>query len=249
MKISPLLLLHICGAVVGLLSGSAALFLRKGSCWHRRTGNVFFISMLIMSGSASYLAIQKSQLINAIVGVLTFYMVATGWLTVMRKEGQAGLLEFGFLLVALADGAAASFFGWQAAHSATGVKDGYPALAYFIFGSFALLGSALDVRMFLRGGVSGALRIARHLWRMCFALLITVLSFFLGKQRLFPESVVKTHLNLLPIVIVAVSMIFWLCRVLFTNAYKQKTKKETQPAVPVFGYSAEAQPSAPNAKR
>jgi hypothetical protein len=35
MTYSPVLVLHICGAIVGLLSGSAALFFRKGSRLHR----------------------------------------------------------------------------------------------------------------------------------------------------------------------------------------------------------------------
>ena len=48
-----LLLLHVCGAVVGLLSGFAAMLVRKGSNWHGATGTVFFGSMLIMSSTAA----------------------------------------------------------------------------------------------------------------------------------------------------------------------------------------------------
>ncbi len=221
MPFSPVLTLHICGAIVGLLSGSAALSFRKGSRPHRTSGNVFFISMLVMSASASYMAVMKQQLINAIVGVLTFYMVATAWAAVKRKAGEIGAFEFGAMLVALADGAAALIFGLQAANSATGLRDGYPGVAYFIFGSVALLAAALDIRMLTRGGVAGAQRIARHLWRMCFAFLITVMSFFIGKQRLFPEAILRTHLNTVPVIIVAALMIFWLVRVRFTNVYKR----------------------------
>jgi hypothetical protein len=35
-----------------------------------------------------------------------------------------------------------------------------------------LLAAAGDLRMLLRGGLFGAQRIARHLWRMCFGLFI-----------------------------------------------------------------------------
>lgn len=217
----PILILHICGAIMGLLSGSVALFARKGSPLHRSSGNVFFISMLIMTAGAVYLALIKQQLINIIVGALTFYLVATGWATIMRKEGETGLFEFGALFLALADGTTALLFGWQATHGANGLKDGYPAAAYFIFGSVALFAASSDIRMLTRGGVSGGQRIARHLWRMCSAFFITVLSFFLGKQRLFPEVILKTHLNLVPILIVAVLMIYWLIRVRFANAYKK----------------------------
>ncbi len=60
-----------------------------------------------------------------------------------------------------------AIYGLEVANSQTGSKDGYPAGAYFIFGSVALLFAAGDVRMLVRGGISGAQRIARHLWRMC----------------------------------------------------------------------------------
>jgi hypothetical protein len=238
MRYSPILMVHIGAAIVGLLAGYPALFFRKGSRLHRSAGNVFFVSMLIMSGSGTYMAaFVKPNMGNVFGGVLTFYLVATGWLTVMRKPGEAGLIEFGLLLVALTQGAGGLIYGWEAANSASGLKDGYPAAMYFVFGALALLFAAWDVRMLVRGGVSGAQRIGRHLWRMCFALLIAAASFFLGKQQHFPEAVRGTWLLNAPIILVAASMIFWLIRVRFTNAYK-KAGKKAGPALPALGYSA-----------
>ena len=46
MTYSPLLIVHICGGILGVLSGGVALFVRKGSRLHRRAGNVFVIAML-----------------------------------------------------------------------------------------------------------------------------------------------------------------------------------------------------------
>ena len=51
----PILIIHICGGLVGLLSGVAALSFRKGSPRHRMAGNIFFISMLTMASTAAYL--------------------------------------------------------------------------------------------------------------------------------------------------------------------------------------------------
>jgi hypothetical protein len=229
MKYSPILTLHICAAIVGLLAGYPALFFRKGSRPHRSAGNVFFVSMLIMSGTGAYMAaFVKPNMGNVFGGVLTFYLVATGWLTVMRKERETGLVEFGLLLVALAQGAGGLLFGWEAASSATGLKDGYPAAMYFVFGSLALLFAAWDIRMFVRGGVSGAQRIGRHLWRMCFALLFAAGSFFLGKQQHFPEAIRGTWLPKAPVILVAACMIFWLIRVRFTKTHK-KMQRQTGP--------------------
>jgi hypothetical protein len=68
----------------------------------------------------------------------------------------------------------------------------------------------------------GTQRIARHLWRMCFALFIASASIFLARQQLFPALFRKTGalylLSFLPIIL----MIFWLIRVRFAKEYKDR---------------------------
>jgi hypothetical protein len=222
MKYSPLLILHISGAIVGLLPGTAALIFPKGSRPHRAAGNVFFISMLAMSGSGAYMAaFVKPNIGNVFGGVLTFYLVATGWLTVMRKVRQTGLLEFALLLVALAEGSGGLLLGWEAAYSASGLKEGYPPVLYYVFGSAGLLFAAFDVKMLVRGGVAGGQRLARHLCRMCVAFLIAALSFFLGKQQHFPETIRGSQFLNAPMVLIVVVMIYWLIRVRIATAYKK----------------------------
>lgn len=220
MSYSLLLIFHICGAIVGLLSGTAALIFRKGWRWHRTAGNVFFVSMLIMSASgAGIAAFIKPNMGNVFGGVVTFYLVATGWLTVLRKEGETGLVEIGLLLVALAAGGGGLTYGWEAAHSATGLKEGYPPAPYLVFGCLSLLSASLDIKMLARGGVSGASRIARHLWRMCVAFLIAALSFFLGKQQHFPRALRGSWLLNVPMILILIVMIYWLVRVRVTAAH------------------------------
>jgi uncharacterized membrane protein len=233
MTYSPVLIVHICAGIIGVLSGSTALAVRKGSRLHRRSGDVFVISMLSMAAAGAYTAFTKSQLTNVIAGVFTFYLVATAWLTVTRKEKETGRIEFGLLLVGLAAGASSLMFAWEAAHSATGLKAGDSAALYTVFGSAALLSVAGDIRMLIRGGVSGAQRLVRHLWRMCVALFIAAGSFFLGtasdpvlrrtglRARLFPDAIRQTHLPEVPVLIIVILTIFWVCRVEFTNAYRK----------------------------
>ena len=80
-------------------------------------------------------------------------------------------------------------------------------------GSVALIAAAGDIRMLVRGGISGTPRIARHLWRMCFGLFIASGSFFLGQQQVFPPAIRKQYilapLAILPLVL----LIYWLVRV------------------------------------
>lgn len=230
---SPLLILHISGGIGGLLSGAVAMIFRKGSSGHRAAGNVFFVAMLTMSGVGAYMAyFVKPNMGNVLGGVMTFYMVATGWLSARRRDGETGIFDWGALFVALMFGAIAGTFGVQAMNGPTGLKEGYPPAIYFIWGSVALLSAAGDIRMLTRGGVFfGTQRIVRHLWRMCLGLFIAAGSFFLGQQKVFPESLrglkVWYVLAFLPLAL----LIYWLLRVWFTNAFKQKVNGAERTAV------------------
>src|SRR5258706_4763167 len=227
----PLLALHIVAGTLGMLSGFVAVFLLKGSRRHALVGKVFVIAMLCLSASGVLRAIMKSQPGNVLGGALTCYLVATAWMTARRREGEPGLLDWGALLVALTVGAFEMTYGFEAATSRTGLKHGYPPGPYFSFGFVALLAAAGDVRMLMRRGISGTQRIARHLWRMCFALFVAAASIFLARQHLFPAFMRKTgalvFLSVLPLLL----MIFWLVRVRFANAYKQRWTRSISPLV------------------
>lgn len=222
MSFSPVLVFHISAGSLGLLSGTAAMSFRKGSDWHRVAGNFFVIAMLCLSASGAYLGFMKHQTLNGLQGVITFYLVATAWWTARRRDGETGIFDWGALIVPLAVGVGLAFYGLEAANSQAGSKGGYPAAAYFIFGSVALLFAAGDVRMLVRGGVSGSQRIARHLFRMCYALFTATASFFLGQPQVFPAALRKTNLLFIPAFLPLLLLIFWLFRVRFANAYKGK---------------------------
>jgi hypothetical protein len=228
MSHSPLLLLHIVSGTAGMLSGFVAVFLRKGSRRHAIAGNVFVVSMLCLSSTGTYLATVKHQPGNILGGALTFYMVATAWMTARRREGSPGIFDWGALLIVLGVAAAEMTFGYEAAMSPTGMKYDYPPWPYFTFGSVAVLAFAGDIRMLVRGGIAGTQRLARHLWRMCFALFVAAVSIFLARQQLFPALLRKSgalvFLSFLPLIL----LIFWLLRVRFARAYKTNAKAAVQ---------------------
>jgi hypothetical protein len=177
--------------------------------------------MLCLSASGVFLAIMKSQPGNILGGTLTFYLVATAWLAIRRREGEPGIVDWVALLVIVGVGATQVTLGIQAATSVTGLKYGYPAWPYFFMGSVAALAGVGDVRMLMRRGISGSQRIARHLWRMCFALFIAASSIFLARQQLFPAFMRKTgalfFLSYLPLAL----MVFWMVRVRFARTYRK----------------------------
>jgi uncharacterized membrane protein len=215
-----LLFLHIGGASVSLIAGPVSILARKGGRLHKAAGNVFFAAMLTMSGVGAGVAplLAEDQMVNTLAGVFTFYMTATAWAAVKRRPGEIGRFEVGACFVALACAAAGLASGWvngqlgQAPH-------GPAAVAPYVFGAVAALAAGCDVSVILRYGVSGAARVARHLWRMSLALLMVVAS-FAGQPKAQPAFLRDSPLLFLPMLAVLGLMIFWLIRVRFPRGFK-----------------------------
>jgi uncharacterized membrane protein len=215
-----LLILHISGGILGILSGFVAMFLRKGSQWHALAGKAFVASMLTMASCGALLAFMKHETNNVFGGILTIYLVATAWTTAHRRDGQTFTYDWGAVLVGFLITAFILTYGIKVAANPTGPADGTPAFAYFFIGSVALLSSVGDIRMVLRGGVFGSQRLVRHLWRMSFSLFIGSASLFLARPHLFPNILRATYIIPLLGVAPLLLMIFWLIRVRFAKVYK-----------------------------
>jgi hypothetical protein len=216
--------LHIGGGTIGLASGLVAAFARKGGYLHRKAGTVFVVSMLVMATFAVYLAIVLSDHVNLFIGTFAFYLVATAWMTVRRGEGTSGLFEKIALFVAL--GLCAPF-GILAFQLVTGITpsikstvpfEGPVLIAIYIFTSVLALAAIGDARLVLSGGLSGAPRIARHLWRMCLGLTLAAGSFFTNAlPRLLPPPVHITPIFFLPQLLLLSFLIFWMIKVRLTG--------------------------------
>ncbi|HYL45968.1 MAG TPA: hypothetical protein VEU52_02985 [Candidatus Limnocylindrales bacterium] len=229
MHFSPTLILHICSGIFGVLSGAAAMIFRKGSDRHRTAGNVFVISMMSLAVTGVYLAVVTHTPGNIFGGTLTFYLVVTAWATARRTSPGIRMLDWFALLIAFGIAAFAVTFGVEAMKSPTGMKAGYPPGPYFFLGTIAGLSVVGDVRMILRRGISGTQRIARHLWRMCFALFIASASIFLARQHLFPAILRRTGVLMLLSLAPLLLMIFWLIRNRSANARKRMQLATTAP--------------------
>jgi hypothetical protein len=209
----PILIIHICAGVVGVLSGAAAMSFRKGSRRHRVAGNVFFVAMLVMGSSAAYLG-------NVVGGLLACYLVATAWLTARRREGETSIFDWAAFLFALAVGVLIMIDGLRIISGSIPPKAGVPVGMILFLGSVALLAAAGDIRMIVRGGVFGRQRVARHLSRMCFSFFIATGS-FLAQRRVMAFLGGPKIMLLAPLPLIL--MIFWLIRVRFKNAYIRKS--------------------------
>jgi hypothetical protein len=224
--VSPILAIHVCGGTLGLISGAAALAFRKGSRRHELAGKLFIASMLTMAVGATFLAVQKHESGNIIGGIFTFYLILTAWWTARKPDGGPSKFGWVVLLIPLAVGVLNWLSGIQKISNPGPPNDGVPAGMNLFLGSIMLLAAAGDVRMLVRGGVTGTTRIARHLWRMCFGLFIATGSFFLGpanrplrflrsvglRQQFF-KAVLRQEVLLFLAVLPLLFLIFWLVRV------------------------------------
>jgi len=226
----PLLILHILGGTIGLLSGTLAIAVRKVSRLHRASGNVFTVAMLTLASSGLCLAILKSQRGNIIGSIITFYMISTAWLAGRRRSVDG--LDFAALFVGIAGAAAIFTLAIRSVLYPATADPNAPAAMAFFMGSVILLAATGDIHMLARGGISGRNRITRHLWRMCFGLFIATGSFFLGQQQVFPAflrgSIFLTILALLPFPL----MIYWLVRVRFSKLYNMQPPSKPTPVSP-----------------
>ena len=212
-NISVMLLVHILAGGMGLVSGAVALSAAKGAGMHRRSGRLFVYAMLTMTVTGAILAIGQrvGVAVNLPAALLAGYLVITAMTAVQPPAAALRRLDAGLMLAGFAVGLAslASGFGVIAA----GGRESGMAFPLFMFAVVGLLAAAGDFRMLRSGGLRGAARLARHLWRMCVALWIAAASFFLGQADEFPEALRIPGLLALPVLAVLVAMFYWLWRV------------------------------------
>lgn len=206
------LAIHIVAGSAGLISGFIALYATKGEPVHRRAGMIFVCTMLTMcfTGLVVSAARGAAPAINIPAALLTAYLVVTGLLTVRPVVAQ--WVNLGGMLVALAVGGTNLLFAFEAIASG-GSRKGMPAFPFIMFGVVGVLAAAGDIRVIRSGALLGARRLARHLWRMCFALFIAALSFFIGQAKVIPEPIRVPGLLALPVLAVLFTMFYWMWKV------------------------------------
>jgi len=204
---SVVLPVHILGGVLALVFGYVALFARKGATVHRRTGMLFVYAMVALSLTGALIAFLDASPVSVVAGLLTFYFVTTALLTVRPRVTRSYSIDAFGMMVALAIAVLAFKIGVEVAGS------GRPETGpMFIFGAVGLLAAIGDMRMIRAGGIWGRRRIARHLWRMCFAMWVAAASFFWGPRGRVPEIIYIPALLPIPVLAPVAVMLYWLLR-------------------------------------
>jgi len=216
-----LLPIHIAAGGLAIVLGAVALLVKKGGTIHRRSGLLFVCAMLVMGTSASVLALRNGLTDgNVMAALLTAYFVGTALTTVRpvspwtrRVNAAAMTFALGLALIAVVGGVTAVN---SPRVSAGGVPFRTIGVMSFVLATVLILAAIGDARIMRFGVPRGGPRLARHLWRMCFALFIAAGSFFSIRQRvarILPEPFTTGPMRALPILLLFGAMFFWLWRV------------------------------------
>lgn len=216
-----LLPIHVAAGGLAIVLGALALLAKKGGTLHRRSGLLFVYAMLVMGFSASILGFLKSPTdTNVFTGLLTAYFVGTA-LTTVRPVSPWTRTINGTALTVVVGLALGTLVGGVKTLNTPGLSSGgVPnrtiGVMSLVLATVMILAAVGDVRILRFGPARGGQRLARHLWRMCFALFIAAGSFFSIRERvekILPEPFTTGPMRALPIVLLFGAMFYWLWRV------------------------------------
>ena len=220
-----LLGIHVAAGGLAIVLGAVALSVKKGGTIHRRSGQVFVCAMFVLGITAAILG-------NVFGGLMTLYFVGTAFLTVRPESPWTRRSNLVALSLAVVLALLDIVGGVKAFNSPRGTLDGVPFGMLFFLATIMLLAAIGDVRVIRSGMPSGRPRLARHLWRMCFALFIAAGSFFSIRARVakvLPEPFTTAPMRALPILLLFGAMFYWLWRVRVRRALPVLVRHDPMP--------------------
>ena len=209
--------IHIAAGGLAIVLGAVALSVKKGGTIHRRIGRLFVCAMIVMGFTASILGFLKSPTDgNVFAGFMTLYFVGTALTTVRPATSWTRGFNVAALFVAVGLGLGDVSAGIEAFNSPGRVRNGVPFFMLFFIAAIMIVAALGDARVMRSGMPPGGPRLARHLWRMCFALFIAAGSFFSVRERvakILPGLFATAPMRALPILLLFGAMFYWLWRV------------------------------------
>jgi len=208
---------HIVAGGLAIVLGGIALLASKGGFLHRRSGLLFVYAMLTMGTSGSLLAIRHSWTDpNVMGGVMSAYFVVTALMSVRAPSVWTKRLTVASFGVAIGLVVTDVVVAVTAYRHPRHMLNGVPFFMPVFLAVITALAAAGDLRTIRQGMLRGGPRLARHLWRMCFALFIAAGSFFSIRARVakvLPAPFTTPMMRALPVLLVFAAMFYWLWRV------------------------------------
>jgi len=203
-----LLIFHITGGTLGLISGTLNLLFEKGDLKHKIIGKLFFYGMLATGFSSLLLAFIHPNYFLFMVGVFTLYLVRTGnryiYLKMLGNGGNpspgdwfitVAMLVFGFLFIGLG--------------SIQLLKGNFFGIVFIVFGMIGLLFVKADLNNYRGKSKLKNYWLIAHLQRMCGAYIASLTAFLVVNAQYSPIELPGFIYWLLPSAVLAPLITYW----------------------------------------
>ena len=84
---------HIIAGFVALITGLCAMITKKGGKTHRLNGKIFFYSMLLVSASAIFISLVRTNMFLLMVGIFAFYQNYSGYRAIHNKSLRLSIAD------------------------------------------------------------------------------------------------------------------------------------------------------------
>ncbi len=164
----------------------------------------------------SPLRCEKAVRCTAASGLMTVYFTITALTAVRPPSTKLKWLTIGAMMRAIVLAVRTMIGGVIAFQQPRGMLNGAPFFMLFFLGIVLSLSAFGDLRVLRTGPLHGRKRLARYLWRMCFALFIAAGSFFSIRARV--AVILPDVINILPVRMAMLlmpfaAMFYWLWRI------------------------------------
>jgi hypothetical protein len=208
------LAVHFAAGLVSIVAGALAISVAKGGLLHKRGGLAFTWAMVVLGLTAAGIGAYERIPSQVFAGLLVIYLVITAMTTVKPLAAIGQRFNVALMVLAFAYAVASLYGGVTEWLDPTVEVLGRPRVVPpLVVGTVILLAAIGDLRAIRAGGLTGSRRLARHLWRMCFALFVATGSFFLGQTKFIPEPARIVPLLLVLAFAPILFLFYWMWRV------------------------------------
>ena len=196
-----LLIIHIIGGSLSLLTGIYQLVARKGTRKHKRIGRIFYYSMLVAAIVALPMSYIHPNYFLFLIGFFTIYMLLTGT-RLLRIRAPKDVKLIDWLLTVGISLFALFFISIGIRNLLNGNSFG---IVFIVFGALGLLFSYQDYTNFRgRSGIQN-FYLTTHLQRMTGSYIASSTAFLVVNNHFLPAVLVW----LLPTIIIVPFIIHW----------------------------------------
>jgi len=201
-----ILILHILGGAIGLITGSINISRPKGDKTHKQVGSVFMVAMLTAGFSSLVLSVLHPNFFLFVVGVFTIYLTATGRRSLYFKQTQKTPQVIDWILTITMLLASIVFIGLGVIKL---LKGNTFSIALIVFGVLGIRFSRTDIINYRGKSKLKNHWLTGHLQRMIGSYIAALTAFLVVNGNYIPDIFPAFLVWILPTIVLLPFIIRW----------------------------------------